>query len=244
MSNHIPTAALTTAVGRDVPTAKPRVWLTILGSLVAALAMAASGLAAPVTLYDSLVGFDADGFSGASSTGWLANQFLTDNDVYKIDNVVINLAGTPSAAAANVRLDLYSDSASVPGSLLGTLTTPGSLAAGDNTFLGSGVGALAANTTYWLVLRVAGSGSLDWNYTFGAPSGPGASDITSYSNNGGAGWFPPTPGAPYMMTVNVAPVPEPSTYAMGLAGASALVGPTVMRRIRRRLGPASADPIA
>ncbi len=57
-----------------------------------------------------------------------------------------NLAGKLTA-------EIRSDSSGAPGAVVATLTKPGTIAAGTNSFTHSGV-ALAANTTYWAVLDV------------------------------------------------------------------------------------------
>lgn len=240
------------------PAPRPRVWVSILGSIAAVLGMAASGLAAPVTLYDSIGGLTSNGFDVASSTSWLANQFLTSSDGYAIDSVIIKLQEAPTGAAANVRLTLYGNLhdagtlTDTPSTSLGDFTNPGSMIAGDNTFLAGGLPALAPNSTYWVVLHVAATGSggtgpgpgaaaiesARWAYTFGSPGGLSPTDVSTFSADGGATWFPNSTGSPYMMTVNafVTPVPEPSTYAMGVAGVGVAFLPSILRRLRRRGG--------
>ncbi len=61
----------------------------------------------------------------------------------------INDGGLAGKLAAEIR----SDSSGAPGAVVATLTKPGTIAAGTNSFTHSGV-ALAANTTYWAVLDV------------------------------------------------------------------------------------------
>ena len=61
----------------------------------------------------------------------------------------INDGGLAGKLAAEIR----SDSGGAPGAVVATLTKPGTIAAGTNSFTHSGV-ALAANTTYWAVLDV------------------------------------------------------------------------------------------
>lgn len=236
--HHLPSERL----APRAPAARPRVWLTILGAAIAAIGMASSGLASSVELYDSISGLDKDGFDVASSTSWLANQFLTDGDAYTLDKVIIELDAAPTAAKANVRLELFSNyhdsdtGTDSPYLSLGTFANPGSVDKGKNDFDATGLPALGSNATYWVVLRVAGGGSLKWNYTFGTPAGLVPTNISTYSADGGGNWFPNSTGSPYMMRVKafVTPVPEPSTYAMGVAGVGAMVAPVVLRRLRRQ----------
>ena len=61
----------------------------------------------------------------------------------------INDGGLAGKLAAEIR----SDSSGAPGAVVATLTKPGTIAAGTNSFTHSGL-ALAANTTYWAVLDV------------------------------------------------------------------------------------------
>ncbi len=57
------------------------------------------------------------------------------------------------ALAGKLAAEIRSDSGGAPGAVVATLTKPGTIAAGTNSFTHSGV-ALAANTTYWAVLDV------------------------------------------------------------------------------------------
>ena len=57
------------------------------------------------------------------------------------------------ALAGKLTAEIRSDSGGAPGAVVATLTKPGTISAGTNSFTHSGV-ALAANTTYWAVLDV------------------------------------------------------------------------------------------
>lgn len=224
------------------PAAKPRVWLSILGAIATVIGMAASGLASSVDLYNTVSGLSSNGFDSASNTAWLANQFLTDGDSYTLDRVIIELDAAPTASHANVRLELFSNlhdpdtATDSPYTLIGAFANPGSFKAGKNDFAAAGLPSLASNSTYWVVLRVAGVGGVKWSYTFGTPGGLVPTDISTFSADGGGNWFPNSSGSPYMMRVDafVAPVPEPSTYAMGVAGVGVVFAPAMLRRFRRR----------
>ncbi len=57
------------------------------------------------------------------------------------------------ALAGKLTAEVRSDSSGAPGAVVATLTKPGTIAAGANSFTHAGL-ALAANTTYWAVLDV------------------------------------------------------------------------------------------
>jgi len=201
---------------------------SILGvAIAAAMLLGQAASAAPVVLYDSINANTADGSNTADVTNWLADQFVTDAETYDLTSVVLNLASTP---LGTIEVDLYSNNptGNVPGSVIGGFSNPGSLAAGDLTFTPAIPQQLLPNTSYWVVLKNSGT----WNYTNGSATGPGASQRWADGSNSGAIWNASI-GGPYMMTVNATPVavPEPSTWAMGLAGL-AFAGVKVLRRRR------------
>jgi hypothetical protein len=197
-------------------------------AIAAAVLVGQAASAAPVVLYDSITTNTADGSNTADVTNWLADQFVTDAETYDLTSVVLKLANTP---LGSIEVDLYSNNpvGNVPGSVIGTFTNPGSLAAGDLTFTPAIPQQLLPNTSYWVVLKNSGS----WNYTNGLATGPGASQRWADGSNSGAIWSAST-GGPYLMTVNATPVavPEPSTWAMGLAGLG-FAGVTALRKRRR-----------
>ena len=200
-------------------------------AIAAAMLVGQAASAAPVVLYDSITANTAEGSDTADVTNWIANEFKTDSVAYDLTSVVLKLASTP---LGTIEVDLYSNkpAGNVPESVIGAFTNPGSLAAGDLTFTPAIPQQLLPNTSYWVVLKNSGS----WNYTNGLATGPGASQRWAEGLNQGGIWNPTT-GSPYMMTVNAAPVavPEPSTWAMGLAGL-AFTGVKVLRRRRRIQG--------
>jgi hypothetical protein len=197
-------------------------------AIAAAMLVGQAASAAPVVLYDSITTNTADGSNTADVTNWLADQFVTDAETYDLTSVVLKLANTP---LGSIEVDLYSNNpvGNVPGSVIGTFTNPGSLAAGDLTFTPAIPQQLLPNTSYWVVLKNSGS----WNYTNGLATGPGASQRWADGSNSGAIWNASN-GGPYMMTVNATPVavPEPSTWAMGLAGLG-FAGVTALRKRRQ-----------
>jgi hypothetical protein len=197
-------------------------------AIAAAMLVGQAASAAPVVLYDSITANTADGSNTADVTNWLANEFKTDSVAYDLTSVVLNLASTP---LGTIEVDLYSNNpvGNVPGSVIGGFSNPGSLAAGDLTFTPAIPQQLLPNTSYWVVLKNSGT----WNYTNGSATGPGASQRWADGSNSGAIWSAST-GGPYLMTVNATPVavPEPSTWAMGLAGLG-FAGVTALRKRRQ-----------
>jgi hypothetical protein len=97
---------------------------------------------------------------------------------------------------------------------------------------------MATNTTYWIVP----SAGLNWSFRSNFSAFPtqqnqsGYSYIGAYeSTNSGASWLA-VEGGQAAYAVSIQAVPEPSTYAMAVAGAG-LVG--LMRWRRRAAGSAS-----
>ncbi len=204
---------------------------SILGvAIAAAMLLGQAAIAAPVALYDSINGSTASDSDSANNSTWLANQFNTDSASYELNSVVLDFSAAPLGTIA---VSIYSDNSGEPGSNLGTLTNPGSVAAGSNTFTASGIPTLASASSFWVVLRGVGASTANWLYTSDTPTGFGSSMNTNASGNAGASWAGLTSTSPYMMTVNATPVavPEPSTWAMGLAGL-AFAGVKVLRRRR------------
>lgn len=204
---------------------------------VAILSVAASAThAAPVlqTVYDSVTGNTPTLSATVSTTSWAAGKFTfpTLTDGYQLAAVKVQLSGVP---AGSVELSVWSDNsaAGTPNAQLFTLTSPASLAAGLNTFT-STRSLPAGGTPYWIVMKgLAGSpnGFAAWDRTTGSVSGPGAStDMATYTTFGGGQWNPQASGEPLMMQIYA--VPEPSTYAMGLAGLG-FAGLGALRRRRR-----------
>lgn len=202
--------------------------------IAATLLLSQAATAAPVALYDSINGSTSAGADGANNATWLANQFNTDAASYDLNSVVLNFSAAPLGTIA---VDIYSDASGTPSTSLGTLTNPGSFGAGSNTFSASGIPTLASASSFWVVLRGVGASSADWLYTGDTPTGVGASTNTNFSTTAGASWAGVSSGTPYMMTVNATPVavPEPSTWAMGLAGV-AFAGVKALGRRRRIQG--------
>ena len=71
---------------------------------------------------------------------------------YRVTSISVKLVVTGSHTDWDA--ELWSSSGSEPGESIGTLTKPGSISSGLNTFTASGAGIkLSANTTYWVVVN-------------------------------------------------------------------------------------------
>ena len=118
-----------------------------------------------------------------------------------------------------------------------TVPVPVAIVVGNNTFTPSGTFPLLSPTeeAYWVVVRGQTS-AVSWS-TAGAtgvisPASQSA-NLTAVRLNNGDWNSSPASSNPYMMTVNAVAVPEPSTWAMGLAGL-AFAGVSALRRRRRQ----------
>jgi hypothetical protein len=202
-------------------------------AIMATVLLGQAATAAPITLYDSINGSTVSGSDGASNGAWLANQFNTDIASYDLNSVVLDFVAAPLGSIA---VDIYSDASGTPGSSLGTLTSPGSFGAGSNTFTASGIPTLASASSFWVVLRGIGSGTVDWNWTSDTPSGVGSTTNTNASGNSGQTWGGVVSGTPYMMTVNATPsaVPEIDPASFGSALSLALGSLAILERRRRQ----------
>ncbi len=93
---------------------------------------------------------------------------------YNVANVEIEFTSAPSAAAlGDMTLTIRNADGSDPGTVVGTLTNPGSGAAGFNTFTAPGGGIdLAASTTYFVDIRgLSGSNTLSLTAAVGTGNG-------------------------------------------------------------------------
>ena len=117
---------------------------------------------------------------------WIAAEFATDGTQYSLSSITLLLENeTPGTA----RLDLYTDSASKPGTLLGTLISPSIPSTLLPTVFGGNGVALPANSTYWAVLS-APSGGFGWGWTESS-NGTGAGFLHTWgaTDDAGASWF-------------------------------------------------------
>lgn len=165
---------------------------------------------------------------------YYAQGFTTGTSLYNIDSVDLAL-GVTNAGNGTPLLRIYSNNAGLPGTDLGAVFTNPTFGtrAIYNLSLTSPF-ALAASTSYWLVLSDSTSGSntkFNWYYsdTFSSPAARNSSGFTflngARSINGGTSWTTNTAFAQTGVTINATAVPEPSTwvFAAMATGLTALV---------------------
>ncbi len=200
--------------------------------LLAATLAATMTAAHAATLFDNL-GASRDGADPLLSYGPLADSFNTGAQPGLVLTQVTALLKSDSAdLVGDLRVSLYSDSASGPGTLLTTLGTLSSAAVSTNQFAAytftptHGV-ALAADTTYWVQIESLGASAVEWSWSQDL-SGTGVAGGSNY--NALFGSNANTAFAPYQMSVSVQAVPEPASVALMLGGAGLLLA------ARRRQG--------
>ncbi len=134
--------------------------------IAALLAFLALALAAPAAAQTSAALVANTGQATETGTAddltndW-ANAFTTGGNAagYTLTRVDIPFKSVRPAQVA-FSVEIWSSSGGNPGASLGTLTLDGTLSAGNNSFAASGGGiALAANTTYFLVIDVTDTDS-------------------------------------------------------------------------------------
>ena len=170
-----------------------------------------------------------------------AQGFTTGATLYNINSVDLAL-GVTNAGNGSPLLQIYSDNAGAPGANLGAVFTNPTFGtrAIYNLSLATPF-ALAASTSYWLVVSDTTAGSstkFNWYYsdTFNSPSAKNGSNFQfvngARSVNGGTSWVTNTAFSQTGITINATAVPEPTTWAL------AAIATGVMAAVARRRKPA------
>jgi len=209
---------------------------------IAAFAISARLFAGPIILSNDLTEPNQN-IDSLTTTTWHGISFTTDNNAYTLDTVTLFMelgGGTAAASVAAVgapaaadtpEVDLYSDNGGVPGTLIAALAAIGTpnFSLQNIDFAGGG-NALAANSTYWIVLRAL-SGEVSWGFAAdNLGSGIGFTDVWAETADSGATWAAHANDQPDQaeVTADLVGVPEPSTLLMTGVGFLALAG--VVRR--------------
>jgi len=185
------------------------------------------------TLSSNLTATTAD-VEIASGDTWLTASFETDSSSYILGDVTLLLANSGAGVA---EVDLYSDGGFQPGSLIGALSSPSTYSSNlsATTFTNSGI-TLAADSTYWIVLKSL-AGDLDWAWTDdNTGTGAGFQNTWGETSDAGATWFT-YDIYPLQFSVDAASTaaPEPGTAAF-LMGGGALLGAFALKRLRTNKG--------
>ena len=209
-------------------------------ALVGSLIASASQVAAE-TIFDSTSNTPTGSVS-ATVNGWKAAQFVLPaasggNTKYGLGSVVLTLANNP--LSTDFAVDIYDSTSGTakPKSQVARLVNPQTVVVGNNTFTpGLSFPELDAGKSYWVVLK-GGFDNPSWSTAgnTGVISPVSQQGMkTASTTDAGANWSTANASSnPSMMRVNAVAVPEPSTWAMGLAGL-AFAGVTVLRRRRRQ----------
>jgi hypothetical protein len=178
-----------------------------------------------VAIVDNLTDTPAGVDTGLNAA---AQAFTTGGTAETLQDVVLELLGNEDEGGA-VDVSLFSDSSGLPGSSLlslGELTPTGS---GYADYTATGTYALAADSTYWVVVDYLGSPG--WGFTASAAyTGTGTLGSFTNSSNGGTTWLGPYSPTevdfePYLLEVDAATTatPEPSGLVLMLMGIGAMV---------------------
>ena len=198
-------------------------------SLATALFLAVCSQAA--TLSDNL-NATTDYTELINGSTFITAGFQTDHSSYTLTAVTAlmqqDAPGTLSLGLySNAAPSLANDLGSQPGTLVGSLTSPGSYptALSQVTF-GSNSLLLSPDTTYWLVMSAPTSGTYEWAYA-GDNTGSGVGFYPSWgvSTDAGRSWYT-SDLQPMQMSITADPVsntPEPGVASLVFVGL-ALVG--------------------
>ncbi len=159
--------------------------------VAASIGMLASAASA-IDLSNNL-GAGSLGVEVASPTRCLATSVGSGTSAHVLSAATLVLS---SGNGASATLEVRAASGNEPGALVGTLYGAGAIASAPGNVTFGGRVALAANATYWMVLRPS-SGTIDWSWA-GSNTGSGVAFQHTFgvSEDSGAFWwtndvFPP-----------------------------------------------------
>jgi hypothetical protein len=198
---------------------RPTWWAVTLFALVLSLA-ASSTAQADSVLSDNLAA-TTGGVEPATGDAWLTAGFGTDGSSYTLTSVTLLMQRLSIGGQA--QLEIYSDDLLQPGDLVGSLTAAGPVSStlSETTFTTDGI-ALAANSSYWVVLKAI-TGQFAWAWASDSSGvGAGFQHTWGSSDDAGSVWFT-FDSYPLQMRVETASanaaVPEPSALVSFAVGA-------------------------
>jgi hypothetical protein len=189
--------------------------------------------AADAVLSDNLTSASG-GVETATGDTWLTAGFGTDGRDYDLTSITLLLQR--ASIGGQVELDVYDDDFLQPGSLVGSLTYSGTIGSSlsEVTFTTTGL-SLAANSSYWVVLKAV-TGEFAWSWANDSDgSGAGFQHTWGSTDDAGATWFT-YDSYPLQMSVMATAVPEPGSLIPFALGAGAVL----VHFRRRSTAPAAA----
>lgn len=201
--------------------------ILLLLALFASIFLSVAPARAAVTEVDNLANAYGNGATLNFTTSERAGAFTTGAAATTLASVTARLLGPPNGADSVAQMSLFTDNFGLPDALIETLSGNPIPNGGNYTF-GSAGTALAANTTYWLVLaKLSGTTLMEWqvsaDFSETSPNGWTIADKFAFSEDSGANWGSNTL---FAAQFSVAVVPEPATAILLLLG---IVGVSAMR---------------
>ena len=147
-----------------------------------------------------------------SNTGLPGQKFTTGSNPtgYDLTSIAIDIHSLP-ATPAGMTMEVYTNSGNAPNTSLHTLTSPGTLTTGANTFTAPAGASLEARTSYFVVVTYGAAGaSCRVSSTFSGNEGTAASGWSIANERHWRGGMPPTwntHSEVHLITINGNPRP-------------------------------------
>jgi len=190
-----------------------------------------------ISVFDNTSSTDTTYLTAVDSGTWGAQKFTAAG----IDSVTsASLYMRRTSGNTGLLLEIWSDNSGVPGSSLGTLTSP---------TVGTGAGlyefgtpssddvSVTVGATYWAVLKGQNLGTYDW-YLASCSTGTGGGFSTDWAYSGAGSWFDGNSLYAHPLVMDLkgneppAAIPEPATFVLFGGALIAAIG-CVRRKTRR-----------